>query len=202
MQKVSFMIRINLLLSLIFFINFIYLDELSPDQIKKIEEVTQDVNKAPDFTLSSIQSFNNEIIDSSYTLSKMEDKVILINFWATWCGPCRLEIPDFNELYSKYSSRGFDILGVSISDTKDALLNFLKAYKIDYPVLYGKQNEMQKMLSDYGGIYSIPISILVDKNNQILRVYPGAILKQYDPNMYADLIYNIEMSIDEVDKDK
>ena len=202
MQKVSFMIRVNLLLSLIFFINFIYLDELSPDQIKKIEEVTQDVNKAPDFTLSSIQSFNNEIIDSSYTLSKMEDKVILINFWATWCGPCRLEIPDFNELYSKYSSRGFEILGVSISDTKDALLNFLKAYKIDYPVLYGKQNEMQKMLSDYGGIYSIPISILVDKNNQILRVYPGAILKQYDPNMYADLIYNIEMSIDEVDKDK
>ena len=200
MQKVSFMIRINLLLSLIFFINFIYLDELSPDQIKKIEEVTQDVNKAPDFTLSSIQSFNNEIIDSSYTLSKMEDKVILINFWATWCGPCRLEIPDFNELYSKYNSRGFEILGVSISDTKDALLNFLKAYKIDYPVLYGKQNEMQKMLSDYGGIYSIPISILVDKNNQILRVYPGAILKQYDPNMYADLIYNIEMSIDEVDE--
>ena len=202
MQKVSFMIRVNLLLSLIFFINFIYLDELSPDQIKKIEEVTQDVNKAPDFTLSSIQSFNNEIIDSIYTLSKMEDKVILINFWATWCGPCRLEIPDFNELYSKYSSRGFEILGVSISDTKDALLNFLKAYKIDYPVLYGKQNEMQKMLSDYGGIYSIPISILVDKNNQILRVYPGAILKQYDPNMYADLIYNIEMSIDEVYKDK
>ena len=200
MQKVSFMIRINLLLSLIFFINFIYLDELSPDQIKKIEEVTQDVNKAPDFTLSSIQSFNNEIIDSSYTLSKMEDKVILINFWATWCGPCRLEIPDFNELYSKYNSRGFEILGVSISDTKDALLNFLKAYKIDYPILYGKQNEMQKMLSDYGGIYSIPISILVDKNNQILRVYPGAILKQYDPNMYADLIYNIEMSIDEVDE--
>jgi thiol-disulfide isomerase/thioredoxin len=200
MQKVSFMIRINLLLSLIFFINFIYLDELSPDQIKKIEEVTQDVNKAPDFTLSSIQSFNNEIIDSSYTLSKMEDKVILINFWATWCGPCRLEIPDFNELYSKYNSRGFEILGVSISDTKDALLNFLKAYKIDYPVLYGKQNEMQKMLSDYGGIYSIPISILVDKNNQILRVYPGAILKQYDPNMYADLIYNIEMSIDEVNE--
>ena len=105
-------------------------------------------------------------------------------------------------MYSKYSSRGFEILGVSISDTKDALLNFLKAYKIDYHVLYVKQNEMQKMLSDYGGIYSIPISILVDKNNQILRVYPGAILKQYDPNMYADLIYNIESSISKLKHEK
>ena len=200
MQKVSIMIKINFLLTFVFLISFVFLDELTPEQIKKIEKITEDVNKAPDFTLSSIQSFNNEFIDSSYTLSMMEDKVILINFWATWCGPCRLEIPDFNELYSKYHSRGFEILGVSISDTKDALLNFLNAYKIDYPVLYGRQNEMQKMLADYGGIYSIPISILLDKNNQILRVYPGAILKQYDPNMYADLIHNIEISIDAIDK--
>ena len=57
---------------------------------------------------------------------------------------------------------------------------------------------MQKVLSEYGGIYSIPISVLIDKNNQILRVYPGAILKKYDPNMYADLIYNIEISIDPI----
>ncbi len=203
MQNLNFMIKIkNILLLFMIFINIAYLDDLTLEQIEKIKEVTEDVNKAPDFTLNSIHSSDNTFLDSTYTLSEMKDKVVLINFWATWCGPCRLEIPDFNELYDKYNSRGFEILGISISDTKDQLMNFLNAYKIDYPVLYGGQNEMQKVLSDYGGIYSIPISVLIDKNNQILRVYPGAILKKYDPNMYADLIYNIEISVNKINEDE
>ena len=203
MQNLNFMIKIkNILLLFMIFINIAYLDDLTLEQIEKIKEVTEDVNKAPDFTLNSIHSSDNTFLDSTYTLSEMKDKVVLINFWATWCGPCRLEIPDFNELYDKYNSRGFEILGISISDTKDQLMNFLNAYKIDYPVLYGGQNEMQKVLSDYGGIYSIPISVLIDKNNQILRVYPGAILKKYDPNMYADLIYNIEISVNNINEDE
>ena len=203
MQNLNFTSKMkNILLILPFFLNIVYLDDLTSEQLEKIKEVTEDVNKAPDFTLNSIQSVGEKFSDSTYTLSEMKDKVVLINFWATWCGPCRLEIPDFNELYDKYHSRGFEILGISISDTKEQLINFLNAYKIDYPVLYGKQNEMQKVLSEYGGIYSIPISVLVDKNNQILRVYPGAILKKYDPNMYADLIYNIEISINPIKEDK
>ena len=83
--------------------------------------------------------------------------------------------------------------------TKQNLEKFLKAYKMDYPVLYGTPSEIQKVTTAYGGIYSIPISVLIDKNNQILRVYPGAILKKYDPNMYADLIYNIELSLSKID---
>ena len=118
--------------------------------------------------------------------------MILINFWATWCGPCRLEIPDFNDLYKKYNDKGFEILSISIQDTKEQLKNFLKAYKMDYPVLYGTPSQVQKVVMDYGGVYSIPTSFLIGKNNKIERIYPGAILKQYDPNMYADLIYKIE----------
>ena len=135
--------------------------------------------------------------DSLITLSDMKDKVVLINFWATWCGPCRMEIPDFNELYEKYNSKGLNILGLSISDTKKQLENFLKAYEINYPVLYGDQENIDKIIFEYGGVYSIPTTFLIGKNNKIKRIYPGAILKEYDPNMYADLIFNIELLLSE-----
>ena len=166
-------------------------NEIPDSLLSKLKEVTQDINTASDFTLKSVNA------DSIYILSEMKDKVILINFWATWCGPCRMEIPDFNDLYKKYSREEFEILGISISDTADQLQNFLKAYKMDYPVLYGTQNQMQKIIIDYGGVYSIPMSFLIAKNNEIKRVYPSAILKQYDPNMFSDLIFNIESSIAE-----
>ena len=181
----------NFLSVIILLLSFSFETDITPEQLDKVKEITKDINKASDFSLKSISA------DSVYTLSKMNDKVILINFWATWCGPCRMEIPDFNELYEKYSEKGFEILGISISDTKDQLIKFLKAYQIDYPVLYGNQTEMQKIISDYGGVYSVPMSFLIGKNNQIKRVYPGAILKQYDPNMYSDLIFNIETSLSE-----
>ena len=172
-------------------LSVIYSSEITNEQLDRIKEVTNDINIAKNFSLNSV------IKDSTYTLSNMKDKVILINFWATWCGPCRMEIPDFNELYTKYSDKGLEILGISISDTKEQLVNFLKAYTIDYPVLYGSQGDMQKVIIDYGGVYSIPMSFLIGKNNEIKRIYPGAILKQYDPNMYSDLIYTIETSLAE-----
>ena len=181
-------IFINIIL---FSLSVIYSSEITNDQLDKIKEVTSDINIAKNFSLRSV------VKDSTYTLSNMKDKVILINFWATWCGPCRMEIPDFNELYKKYSDKGLEILGISISDTKDQLVNFLKAYTIDYPVLYGSQGDMQTVIIDYGGVYSIPMSFLIGKNNEIKRIYPGAILKQYDPNMYSDLIYTIETSLAE-----
>jgi len=172
-------------------LSIIYSSDITNEQLDKIKEVTNDINIAKNFSLKSV------VKDSSYTLSNMKDKVILINFWATWCGPCRMEIPDFNELYKKYSDKGLEILGISISDTKEQLVNFLKAYTINYPVLYGSQGDMQKVIIDYGGVYSIPMSFLIGKNNEIKRIYPGAILKQYDPNMYSDLIYTIETSLAE-----
>ena len=186
--------KMYFIIYLLFSVSIIFPSNLSEEQLDKIKEVTSDINIAKNFTLQSMAH------DSSYTLSNMTDKVILINFWATWCGPCRMEIPDFNELYEKYSKKGFEILSISISDTKEQLEKFLKAYKIDYPVLYGNQSEMQKIIMDYGGVYSIPTSFLIGKNNEIKRIYPGAILKQYDPNMYSDLVYTIESSLAEEHK--
>ena len=138
---------------------------------------------------------NNMTFDSSITLDSLKGKVVLINFWATWCGPCRMEIPDFNELYQTYNDKGLEILAISISDSRDALLKFKNAYNIFYPILYGNQREMSKIQMEYGGVYSIPISFLLDKNGEVIRVYPGAIIKQFDPSMYTDLIMNIENAL-------
>ena len=171
--------------------SLIFSSDLNKEQLDRIKNLTDDIDLAKDFSLNSVRE------DSIYTLREMEDNVVLINFWATWCGPCRMEIPDFNDLYEKYNSKGLNILGVSISDKKEQLENFLKVYEINYPVLYGNQKVIDKMIIDYGGVYSIPTTFLIGKNNKIKRIYPGAILKQYDPNMYSDLVYNIEILLSE-----
>ena len=157
-------------------------------QKEKVKKALQDINKAPDFTLKAIN-------DSSYTLSKMEGKVVLINFWATWCGPCRMEIPEFNELQKNYHERGLNILGISVSDNKKQLKNFTKSFAVDYPLLYGSAKDMNKIMRDYDGVYAVPSSFLIGKNGNIIWKYPGAILKNYDPQTFADLIYKIEKEL-------
>ena len=161
---------------------------LSLSQKEAIEKALSDINKAPDFTLKAIN-------DSTYTLSELKGNVVLINFWATWCGPCRMEIPEFNELYEEYHDRGFELLGISISDTKKQLKNYTNSYKVEYPLLYGSTKDLNKITKDYGGVYAVPSSFLIGRNGNIIWSYPGAILKNYDPQTFADLIYKIEKEL-------
>ena len=163
-------------------------------QKEKVKKVLQDINKAPDFTLQALN-------DSSYTLSKMDGKVVLINFWATWCGPCRMEIPEFNELYKSYHEKGLEILGISVSDNKKQLKNFTKSFAVDYPLLYGSARDMNNIMKDYGGVYAVPSSFLIGKEGSIIWSYPGAILKLYDPQTFSALVYKIEKELKHVTSD-
>jgi peroxiredoxin len=162
-------------------------------QKEKVKKALQDINKAPDFTLQTLN-------DSSYTLSNLRGKVVLINFWATWCGPCRMEIPEFNELHKSYNEKGLEILGISVSDNKNQLKNFAKSFAVDYPLLYGSTRDMNKIMKDYGGVYAVPSTFLVGKKGSIVWKYPGAILKDYDPQTFATLIYEIEKGLKENEK--
>ena len=83
--------------------------ELSQEQKNAINKLTADIQLAPNFSLPAIN-------DSVYILSELRGKVVILNFWATWCGPCRLEFPDFYELYLQHKDDGLEILGISISD--------------------------------------------------------------------------------------
>ena len=162
--------------------------KFSLSQKEALNKVLGDINKAPDFTLTAMN-------DSVYTLSKLEGKVVLINFWATWCGPCRMEIPEFNEMHKSYHEKGLEILGISVSDNKKQLKNFAKSFTVDYPLLYGGTREMNKIMRDYGGVNAVPSSFLVGKNGTIVWSYPGAILKNYDPQTFAALVYEIEKEL-------
>ena len=182
------LIIVGVLGTLGFFLLFSQEIKFSLSQKEALNKVLGDINKAPDFTLTAMN-------DSIYTLSKLEGKVVLINFWATWCGPCRMEIPEFNEMHKSYHERGLEILGISVSDNKKQLKNFAKSFAVNYPLLYGGAREMNKIMKDYGGVYAVPSSFLVGKNGNIVWSYPGAILKNYDPQTFATLLYEIEKEL-------
>ena len=181
---------------LFIYIGFIFSEsELSEDRISKIKSlIEKSKNYAPDFKL-------NDSNDSLYVLSNLRGKVVLINFWATWCGPCRMEIPDFIELHDKYNDKGFEILGISLSDSKDALKNFGNVYKVNYPLLYGNNKQINEITNLYGGVPAVPWSFLVGVNGEIIDTFPGAILKQYDPVTYSRLEQTIVSELNKINQD-
>ena len=165
------MIRV---LCIIISLSFIFNSSISDENQQMIEQILGETDKPTiDFSLLTPE-------DSLITLSGLRDKVVFVNFWATWCGPCRMEIPELNEMQKKYEKDDFIILGISITDTEKALLDFVKLYNIDYPLLFGSPESIEKILIEYGGVYSVPTSILINKKGEAIFNYPGAILKSYD----------------------
>jgi peroxiredoxin len=110
-------------------------------------------------------------------LSDYKGKVILLNFWATWCGPCKVEIPGFVELYNGYKDKGFVVLGVSTDDSPDQLRTFAKQMNISYPVLVG--SDRTDITDDaYGPMWGIPVSFLIGKDGTICHRYMGLATKE------------------------
>lgn len=113
-----------------------------------------------DFTLVSLDG-------EEYTLSSLKGQVVVIDFWATWCPPCRNSIPTFVKLYNKYSERGFTILGIGLDD-EQALKNFKDQMTIPYPIFVGS-NELAKAY----GVTGIPKTIFIDKKGSIRKTQVG-----------------------------
>lgn len=115
-----------------------------------------------DFTLKDIDG-------ASVKLTDYKGKVVLLNFWATWCGPCEQEIPAFVEMYDRYKDKGFVILGVSIDDPPEALRAYAKSHRMQYPVL-----QMQSDVEDaYGPIFGVPMSYFIARDGSICKRHLG-----------------------------
>jgi len=119
---------------------------------------------APNFDLPTTNGKNLK-------LSDFRGKVVLLDFWATWCPPCRRGIPDLVSLKNEYKAKGLEIIGISL-DQDNTIANvvpFIKQYKVNYPVVYGDMSIIQ----NYGGIQSIPTSFIINKEGKIVKSYIG-----------------------------
>jgi peroxiredoxin len=110
-------------------------------------------------------------------LAAFKGKVVLLNFWATWCGPCKVEIPGFVELYNGYKDKGFAVVGISTDDSPDQLRKFAQQMNITYPVLVG--SDRTDITDDaYGPMWGIPVSFLIAKDGTICHRYMGLATKE------------------------
>jgi peroxiredoxin len=105
------------------------------------------------------------------TLSDFKGKVILLDFWATWCVPCKFEIPGFVELQRKYARDGLQVIGVSVDDTLEKLQPFVEEFKINYPVLQGLGHD--DVQEAYGPVVAIPTSVVITRDGLICARYTG-----------------------------
>ena len=118
---------------------------------------------APDFTLTDLSG-------EPLRLSSYRGKVVLLDFWATWCDPCRDEIPRFNVLQDKYANRGLQIIGVSMDDSLGPVRDFQKQFKMNYPVVMGSA----RIGELYGGILGLPVAVLIGPDGRIYSKHFGA----------------------------
>ncbi|MFN8673348.1 MAG: TlpA disulfide reductase family protein [Candidatus Sericytochromatia bacterium] len=113
---------------------------------------------------------NDILTNKPIDLEKLKGKVVLLNFWATWCPPCKFEIPSFIDLYKNYNNQGLEIIGISVdSEGAEKVKSFINSEKINYPVIMYNYQKMK----DFGDIVAVPTSILINKEGKIQDIYPG-----------------------------
>jgi thiol-disulfide isomerase/thioredoxin len=118
---------------------------------------------APKFSLTDISG-------QKLTLDDYKGKVILLDFWATWCGPCRIEIPGFVELQKRYRDQGLAVIGISMDDGPEPVKDFYKQFNMNYPVAVGDE----KLAEMYGGILGLPTTMLIGRDGRIYAKHVGA----------------------------
>lgn len=117
---------------------------------------------APDFALRSLG-------DANLRLSEHLGDVIIVNFWATWCGPCRQEMPLLDEIYGKYKLAGLTLLSINIDDTAERAREMARTLKVTYPVLFDERKEVSRAYE----VGSMPVTVLIDREGVVRYVSEG-----------------------------
>jgi len=109
-----------------------------------------------------------DIDNAAVKLSVFKGKVIVLNFWATWCVPCKAEIPEFIELQQAYGDRGVQFVGISVDDPRKALIDFASQVKMNYAVLQGRGHDD---VLDAFGIANVPVTVTIGRDGKICRTH-------------------------------
>lgn len=130
---------------------------------------------APDFSLP-------DKAGSTVSLDDFDGQVVLLNFWASWCGPCREEMPLLVELYQRYEALGFTMLGINVEEDSAAANNFLSTVPVSFPILYDRTNSVSKLYD----VIAMPSTVLIGRDGRVRYIHHG-----YEPgyeNDYQDQI--------------
>ncbi|MDP3876236.1 MAG: TlpA disulfide reductase family protein [Methylobacter sp.] len=130
----------------------------------------------PEFSLPDLSGHQRHI-------SEWRGKVLVINFWATWCPPCRKEIPDFIALQQRYGDQGVQFIGIALEDQKP-VIEYLAEHPINYPILLGGNNGIALARQLGNRVDAVPYTLVVDKQGQIIHRHPG----EFDKEQLADMI--------------
>ena len=118
--------------------------------------------QSPDFTLKSRDGGNIK-------LSEQRGNIVLVNFWASWCGPCREELPAFEELYQEYQDMGVEILAVNVDDEAEKANVLLQDIEVSFPVLFDTAGDVSKLYD----VNAMPTTVLVDRDGNVRLLHPG-----------------------------
>ena len=130
---------------------------------------------APEFTLP-------EKGGGQVALAKYKGQVVMLNFWASWCGPCRQEMPLLESIYKKYNRLGFTLIGVNVEPDSNAANEWLKQTPVSFPILYDKESKVSKMYDVAG----MPSTVIIDRTGKVRVLHRG--YKPGDENEYLDSI--------------
>jgi peroxiredoxin len=133
---------------------------------------------APQFTLDARNG-------SKISLSQYKGQVVMLNFWASWCGPCRQEMPLLENIYKKYNKMGFTLIGVNVEPDSKAAEGFLKETPVSFPVIYDKDSTVSKAYDVSG----MPSTVIIDRKGNIRVLHRG--YKPGDENEYLDSIRSL-----------
>jgi peroxiredoxin len=150
----------------------------APSIVKAAVHPEKDRKVAPDFALK-------DVTGKTVKLSDYHGKVVLLNFWATWCEPCQVEIPWFIEFQKSYKDRNFAVLGVSMDDDGwDSVKPYLEQRKINYRVVVATEDLSGK----YGGIENLPTTFVIDRQGRIAAAHVGLVSKSRYENDIRNLL--------------
>lgn len=117
---------------------------------------------APDFTLKSNNGKNLRLAD-------LRGEVVMINFWASWCGPCRQEMPELNKLHERYKRAGFTVFGVNVENDNSEANRLLEKIPVDFPILYDTSSQVSKLYD----VDAMPTTVLVDRDGNLRYLHRG-----------------------------